>query len=126
MKVDDSLCKGCKQCVSVCPNSAISINQKTKTAQIDQSLCALCGICIEECPTGALRFITATDGSNFSKPVYENPVNKTPFPLCNNSYGLGRGIRGCGKCWRSGKRMNVKQGLVRGKCSGGKNGKNNY
>ncbi|HQQ49919.1 MAG TPA: 4Fe-4S binding protein [Spirochaetota bacterium] len=126
MKVDDSLCKGCKQCVSVCPNSAISINQKTKTAQIDQSLCALCGICIEECPTGALRFITETDGSNFSKPVYENPVNKTPFPLCNNSYGLGRGIRGCGKCWRSGKRMNVKQGLVRGKCSGGKNGKNNY
>jgi ferredoxin len=101
MKVDDSLCKGCKRCVSVCPNSAISINQKTRTAQIDYSLCALCGICIEECPTGALRFITATDGSNFSKPVYENPVNKTPFPLCNNSYGSGRGMRGCGKGWRS-------------------------
>jgi len=120
IKVDDSLCKGCKQCVSVCPNSAISINQKSKTAQIDQSLCALCGICIEECPTGALRFINEADGSNFEKPVYENPVNKTPFPLCNNSYGLGRGMRG-GRKGRGGGKC-----LCRGKGMSSRKGRNSY
>ncbi len=120
IKVDDSLCKGCKRCVSVCPNSAISINQKTKTAQIDQSLCALCGICIEECPTGALRFINEADGSNFGKPVYKNPTNTIPSPSLNIPYGLGRGMQGGRKGRGGGK------GLCHGKGIGARKGRNNY
>lgn len=51
--VDGDRCTGCGDCVSVCPQGAISL--RDDVAVIDQALCDKCGDCAEACPDGAVR-----------------------------------------------------------------------
>jgi len=45
-------CKGCKICVPLCPEGAISM--KGKKIEIDYDYCKGCGICANVCPFKAI------------------------------------------------------------------------
>lgn len=52
------LCIGCGECVSACPNDAISLTPEG--IKTHSSLCKLCGTCAEVCPAEAREFIGQT------------------------------------------------------------------
>ncbi|MGB9813733.1 MAG: aldo/keto reductase [Thermovenabulum sp.] len=55
--VVDSLCKGCKTCLSACPNMALEFDERRKKAYINQEKCLTCGYCTASCPEFAIRVI---------------------------------------------------------------------
>jgi len=57
--VDPALCDGCGECIEVCPESAITLNEEK--ASISEVLCTGCGACIPECPNDALDLQGLTD-----------------------------------------------------------------
>ncbi|MBN2258020.1 MAG: 4Fe-4S binding protein [Anaerolineaceae bacterium] len=59
MIIDQSLCKGCGVCVSICPVDAIVMH--AGKAFINRSKCTSCLLCIEACPTGALQQVQVDD-----------------------------------------------------------------
>ena len=46
-------CMGCGECVSTCPNKALTATEDG--IRINREICVACGNCIEECPTGAIE-----------------------------------------------------------------------
>ena len=46
------LCFQCDnpQCVEVCPEGALSVDEETKAIRVDDSLCTACSLCIDACP----------------------------------------------------------------------------
>lgn len=48
-------CAGCGECVKVCPEQAITI--ENGKARIDRSICTLCKVCENRCLPGAIKFI---------------------------------------------------------------------
>jgi pyruvate formate lyase activating enzyme len=52
---NDSRCIGCKSCVTVCPQGAITFT--TDRPRTDREKCQSCGKCAEVCPTGARELI---------------------------------------------------------------------
>ncbi|MCK4793748.1 MAG: glycyl-radical enzyme activating protein [Desulfobacteraceae bacterium] len=52
---EDKCIKECKECVSICPEGAISENEAK--IQIDREKCTNCGECEKACPSGALTTI---------------------------------------------------------------------
>ncbi|MDO4294564.1 MAG: [Fe-Fe] hydrogenase large subunit C-terminal domain-containing protein [bacterium] len=48
VRLDESLCKGCINCIKRCPTGAIRV--RNKTAQINKKFCIDCGECIRICP----------------------------------------------------------------------------
>lgn len=58
-KIEQKKCKGCSQCIDVCPKEAIKIDEKQKTNGykgyvIDKNICACCGFCVHICPGDAI------------------------------------------------------------------------
>jgi len=60
-EVDESRCMGCGECVSACTYGAISLNQKSKRAEVNTVLCKGDGLCNAKCPTGAINLKHYTD-----------------------------------------------------------------
>lgn len=52
-----SNCKGCKSCISVCPNNAIKFDEERRIAYIDEAKCLTCGYCTSACNEFAIRII---------------------------------------------------------------------
>ncbi|WP_321530453.1 4Fe-4S binding protein [uncultured Desulfuromonas sp.] len=52
--VDPQKCIASGECVSLCPQNAISIQDGV--AVVDDNLCDYDGICIPACPQGAISF----------------------------------------------------------------------
>jgi Na+-translocating ferredoxin:NAD+ oxidoreductase subunit B len=52
-------CLGLGDCVSVCPNDAISIDEEMNVAVIDPDKCTGCGICVEVCPRNIIKLVPA-------------------------------------------------------------------
>jgi Fe-S-cluster-containing hydrogenase component 2 len=50
--VEQDTCVGCEACVSVCPTSAISVNDGK--ASVDKDVCVECGACVSTCPVEAI------------------------------------------------------------------------
>jgi len=50
--VDQDTCVGCEACISVCPTSAISMDDGK--AIIDEEACVECGACVPTCPVGSI------------------------------------------------------------------------
>jgi heterodisulfide reductase subunit A-like polyferredoxin len=48
------LCSSCGTCVSICPYSAPTYNDKGK-AEINPALCKGCGLCVASCRSGAIH-----------------------------------------------------------------------
>ncbi|TYP55419.1 aldo/keto reductase [Thermosediminibacter litoriperuensis] len=55
--VVDTLCKGCKTCLSGCPNYAMEFDEKREKAYINREKCLTCGYCTAYCPEFAIRVI---------------------------------------------------------------------
>ncbi len=54
--VDETLCRGCGQCVEVCPYGApqlVETREGVFVSQIQEALCKGCGACAVACPNGA-------------------------------------------------------------------------
>jgi pyruvate formate lyase activating enzyme len=67
-------CIGCKTCVSVCPNSAVSTANGLIVT--DRGKCKACGVCAEKCPANAREII----GKKFSVDELMREVEKdVPF-----------------------------------------------
>ncbi|CAB5123638.1 Heterodisulfide reductase subunit A-like protein [Olavius algarvensis associated proteobacterium Delta 3] len=52
--VDERLCTGCRTCESLCPYTAVTFSDESKTAAVNDALCQGCGTCAAACPTGAI------------------------------------------------------------------------
>jgi ferredoxin len=52
--VDRDRCRGSGECVKICPQDAISLEDNVAT--VDESKCDFDGICIPACPHGAISF----------------------------------------------------------------------
>ncbi|MHA1972468.1 MAG: glycyl-radical enzyme activating protein [Candidatus Hodarchaeales archaeon] len=46
-------CIGCKTCIEICPNNALSFDEEG--LNINRDICQACGSCVDACPTIALR-----------------------------------------------------------------------
>ncbi len=63
-KVDEAICRGCAQCMDVCPFKAINMVQVSKdkvVARVTEAICKGCGKCASQCPTGAASICHFTD-----------------------------------------------------------------
>jgi len=58
--VDENLCISCGLCISICPYSAISKNEKG-VAEVNEVLCKGCGTCAASCPERAITMRQFTD-----------------------------------------------------------------
>ena len=52
VRVDESKCSGCGDCVPVCAVEALRLEDSM--VKLLEEECIDCGACIDECPTGAL------------------------------------------------------------------------
>jgi heterodisulfide reductase subunit A-like polyferredoxin len=62
--VDESLCRGCGECVEACPYGApelVEISEGVHVSQIQEALCKGCGACAVACPTAAAAIRHFTD-----------------------------------------------------------------
>ncbi len=74
-------CLSFGDCVPVCPQDAIKIDEKRKIAVIDPNKCNGCGLCVKECPRNIIKLV---------------PSNSKIVFLC--SYDNLRDIPGREKC----------------------------
>jgi len=54
--VNETLCRGCGRCTTVCPYQAITMQQNDMDgwhAMVDEAICKGCGNCISNCPSNA-------------------------------------------------------------------------
>ena len=52
VKINEEECIGCGNCVDVCPNNVLELNDVAKVKNPDA--CTNCGKCVEECPVDAI------------------------------------------------------------------------
>jgi len=53
--IDETMCSGCRTCISLCPYRAISTDEERQVAVVDPALCKGCGTCVAACPSGAAK-----------------------------------------------------------------------
>ncbi|MBU1053029.1 MAG: FAD-dependent oxidoreductase [Proteobacteria bacterium] len=56
IEIDQEICRGCGNCMNVCPYQAIRLNVSDNNgwhATVDEALCKGCGSCISVCPSSA-------------------------------------------------------------------------
>lgn len=53
IKIDESKCVGCGNCVEVCPFGTLKIRAGKATVEHPDN-CRECGACINACPNGAI------------------------------------------------------------------------
>lgn len=53
--VDHQKCNQCRMCRLLCPDLAITLNEKTGQIEIDLDFCKGCGICVAFCPKDAIK-----------------------------------------------------------------------
>ncbi len=64
VNIDRQLCRGCGDCVALCPYIEIKISDSgTAYAYVDPMLCLGCGACLASCPTGAITQRVQNDSS---------------------------------------------------------------
>jgi heterodisulfide reductase subunit A len=51
--ISESLCIGCKTCLTVCSYGAITFDEMKKISVVNEVICRGCGNCVAACPSGA-------------------------------------------------------------------------
>lgn len=59
LEIDEDSCSNCGLCVTVCPYSALSLNEDS--VEVNELLCQNCGSCVSTCPTQSLSLFHSTD-----------------------------------------------------------------
>jgi len=59
-QVCETLCTGCRNCMSVCTYGAIIYDPVTQVCKVNESICRGCGNCVAACPSGAISVKGAT------------------------------------------------------------------
>ncbi len=54
-EISESLCTGCKTCLSVCCYSAITFDEVKKISVVNEVICRGCGNCVAACPSNAIN-----------------------------------------------------------------------
>lgn len=75
--LDDSLCKGCTNCIKKCPTEAIRV--RNGKARIINERCIDCGECIRTCPYKAK--VTQTDSWDKMADFKYNIALPSPYTL---------------------------------------------
>jgi len=72
--IDQSLCIGCGDCISICPMDAIILDKK---ASIDPDKCVECGVCSRSriCPVDAIKE-GKLEWPRVLRGIYSNPLSK--------------------------------------------------
>jgi heterodisulfide reductase subunit A len=60
-EIDESICGGCKMCLSVCPYKAVFYDEEKGVCKVEDILCAGCGICVPACPSSAISLAGFTE-----------------------------------------------------------------
>ncbi|OPL18204.1 MAG: hypothetical protein AVO35_06785 [Candidatus Aegiribacteria sp. MLS_C] len=58
--INETLCRGCRQCMDVCGFGAISFDEERFVCTVNGVLCKGCGNCAAACPSGAIRSLHFT------------------------------------------------------------------
>ncbi|MBN2432932.1 MAG: CoB--CoM heterodisulfide reductase iron-sulfur subunit A family protein [Acidobacteria bacterium] len=66
-KVNEEKCTGCQTCLSVCPYSAITRDERKGVAVVNEALCTGCGTCAAACPSNAIHQFGFTDDQILSE-----------------------------------------------------------
>ncbi len=59
--VDETLCSGCKICISVCPYGARVFQEAKNVVEVNAATCEACGSCVVACPSSASQQINCND-----------------------------------------------------------------
>jgi heterodisulfide reductase subunit A len=54
-RVDEEVCVGCGQCVSVCAYNAVEVDPRRRIAVVNPAVCEGCGACAATCPSKAMQ-----------------------------------------------------------------------
>jgi formate hydrogenlyase subunit 6/NADH:ubiquinone oxidoreductase subunit I len=65
--VDKERCISCGLCVKVCPDGAVTLDEKTKKPRIWMGLCMMCGRCAEVCPRIAITMSKEFELATYNK-----------------------------------------------------------
>jgi len=87
-------CLGLGDCIAVCPNNAISIDEKRKVAVIDPDKCTGCGLCVAKCPKNIIYLVPA-DANIVYLCSYESLRNIPGREKCDE------GCLHCRKCFKA-------------------------
>lgn len=60
IKIDETKCVGCRQCVEVCPGNLIKVTKKKASIKHIED-CWGCTSCIKTCPVNAICFFLGAD-----------------------------------------------------------------
>jgi glycyl-radical enzyme activating protein len=71
-----NLCNGCRLCIDVCPQKALSLEEDKSDLQINRICCDNCGACVEACPCKAL---TIYGQRMTAKQVVDEVLKDAPF-----------------------------------------------
>jgi heterodisulfide reductase subunit A len=59
--INAHMCRGCQQCLKVCPYQAINYYEDKIICDVNQAICTGCGSCAVACPTGAASILHFDD-----------------------------------------------------------------
>ena len=65
--IEDTICGGCRICVSLCPFGAIEFDEEKKVSVVTEALCKGCGTCSAACPSGAAQQRNFEDRNIFAE-----------------------------------------------------------
>lgn len=114
-EIVNSKCSGCGECIEVCRQQAISIDNSL--AVIDQGLCVQCGACSKLCATGAVKdtvpaYTFSGKGGYTMMYGYERGFGRGMGSRGGGGFGFrgssppppynGRGRGGLPRCWYPG------------------------
>ncbi len=87
-------CLGLGDCVKVCPEGAIKLDETGNHVEVDWSKCTGCGLCAKECPKGLIELVPA--GTKVTFRCAYTPIRSLPGrERCDS------GCIHCQKCFKA-------------------------
>ena len=79
VKIDESLCKGCGECINACAEGVIEMKDGKATV-VSESFCDGLGACLKVCPQGALSIEESDSPDHDEKTAKGNQISSGKYP----------------------------------------------